>query len=101
MSVDLDALEQLARAATQGLPWRDGDFCQDYPANAAYIAAACNAVPELVRRLRAAEAVANAATVLCDLWTYPLSEMDTRLVWAREALRDADVAYRRAVEDKK
>ena len=67
--IDLDELERLAKAATPG-PW-----CNDYedifkwtfmltkkpiataelPGNARYIVAACNAVPELIARVRELE----------------------------------------------
>jgi len=72
-AVDLDELERLAGAATPG-PWHtklarinprifdaDGSYVMEASGvrrheDAAYIAAACNAVPELVRTLRRYEA---------------------------------------------
>jgi hypothetical protein len=55
---------------------------------------------QLLARLRAAERVARASSALCELWTHPLADMDPRLVHAREAVREADVVWRRAVEYK-
>ena len=71
--IDLDELERLAKAATSG-PWevvdarvflddedleiRNGQHCIGFgsgEANAAYIVAACNAVPELIARVRELE----------------------------------------------
>ena len=83
MSVDIEKLERLCKAATPG-PWKDKSFKRNYDwgvicsggkriaqctsadvtderkrvtfeeklANAAYIAAACNAVPELIAEIR-------------------------------------------------
>ena len=72
--IDLEELERLAKAATPG-PWemvdaraflddedfeiRNGGHCIGYGTSgkdAAYIVAACNAVPELIARVRELEA---------------------------------------------
>lgn len=74
--IDLEELERLAKAATPG-PWKVDDLnniriapkgrpivatihdCEDYlprMADAQYITAACNAVPELIQRIRELEA---------------------------------------------
>lgn len=71
--IDLEELERLAKAATPG-PWKHRGFGMqsnvvftDYttvcstnslnmPHDAAYIVAACNAVPELIARVRELEA---------------------------------------------
>lgn len=101
--VNLDELMKLREAATPG-PWKtmchttcygdcveavgdvDGDMivntaetALDEHANAAYIVAACNAVPELVARIReledAAEFEARVARKLCDpFWNYVVAE---------------------------
>ena len=81
MSVDIEKLEDLAKAATPG-PWFVTCNCTgktfytikndrvyigealgvyNGEANAAYIAAACNAVPELIKMYREAEDKANNA----------------------------------------
>ena len=74
MSVDIDKLEQLYKAATH-LPWKVSDIddryivdasgkrelarvsmrYRPYPERAEYIVAACNAVPELIARVRELE----------------------------------------------
>ena len=73
MGVDIEKLEALAKAATPG-PWKQGPYVPDgifsaegmilfddctrrrnFTNNIAYITAACNAVPELIARVRELE----------------------------------------------
>lgn len=73
MPIDLEKLERLAKEATPG-PWRvkcDNEICagekkvhlakvmlsyKEWESNAAYIVAACNALPDLIAELKAARA---------------------------------------------